>query len=588
MKRWYLIFLIIITIAIIIGVTIYINSTDEESNVLILTESTEINIEYEEEVSTESYTAIITLQDDNSSIDGDGVTISGNTITINSAGIYYFTGTLTDGNIIIDANSNSDVTLVLSNVDITSQTTAVINGVKANDIIITLEEGSVNYLTDSDSYSYFTDTEDGEPDATIFSKTDLSINGSGKLVINANYLDGIASKDSLRISNCDIEITSNDDGIRGKDYVGIKNATISIVSNGDGIKSNNTSDTSLGYIKIENSDINIVTERDGIQAETIVNISDSNINIETNGDIANTIEDISSKGIKAGTELSIESGTFVINSADDSLHSNGAIIIEDGTFSIASGDDGIHADTSICIYDGTINITKCYEGIESSYIEINDGNISVVASDDGINISGGNDSSAFDGRPGQNNFSSVGETNQKLIINDGTIYVKAEGDGLDANGSIYINGGYIILAGPTSSGNGSLDYDNECIISGGTLIAYGASAMWQSPSNSSTQYGILFSASGNQGDEIVITDSSGNEIANFTVDNSYQVIFISSSQIEQGETYTLSVNGSSSSSVTVTSTISGNTSNNMQGGGMQGGGMQGGMQGTPGNNGRQN
>ena len=80
---------------------------------------------------------------------------------------------------------------------------------------------------------------------------------------------------------------------------------MSITANGDGIKSTNTTDTSLGFVKIENSDIDIETERDGIQAETIVNIADSNINIETSGQVSNTLEDISSKGIKAGTEITI-------------------------------------------------------------------------------------------------------------------------------------------------------------------------------------------------------------------------------------------------------------------------------------------
>lgn len=575
MKKKYLIFTIILIMIIIIGIIVYVNYSKKEEITPIITESTEVDIEYEEEASYESYTSIITLQDDSSSIDGRGARVSGNTIYITSAGIYYLTGNLNNGNIIIDADSNSDVTLVLSNVNITSQTTAVINGVNANKITITLAENTTNYLTDSSNYSYFTDTTSSEPDATIFSKTDLSINGSGKLIISANYLDGIVSKDILKISNCDVSIISNDDAIRGKDYVGISNATIQITSDGDGIKSTNTEDTSLGFIKIENSDINIETKRDGIQAETIVNISNSNINIETSGQISNTIDDISSKGIKTGTELVIESGIYNINSIDDSLHSNGSLIIKDGTFKLSSSDDAIHADTSIIINGGTIDITNSYEGIESSYIEINDGDINIISSDDGINIAGGNDSSAFGNRPGQNSFNQVGETNQKLVINDGNIYVEAEGDGLDANGSIYINNGKIIIAGPNSGGNSSFDYDNECVISGGTVIAYGSKEMWQNPSNSSTQYGITFNVEASEGDEILVTDDSNNKLVNFTIENLCDVVFVSSSELKKGETYMLSVNGEENNSVTVTNIISGDEVNSMNMPGNGGGkGMQ--------------
>lgn len=81
----------------------------------------------------------------------------------------------------------------------------------------------------------------------------------------------------------------------------------------------------------------------------------------------------SSKGLKAGTEITINEGNIDISSTDDSIHSNGIIIINDGTIKLSSRDDGIHADTNIVINNGTIDIIKSYEGIESGYIEINGG-----------------------------------------------------------------------------------------------------------------------------------------------------------------------------------------------------------------------
>lgn len=216
-------------------------------------------------------------------------------------------------------------------------------------------------------------------------------------------------------------------------------------------------DTELGYIAIEGGTINITTEADGIQAETVLNISsDSKINITTNGKItssnnnqefgggfkggfysssstASEEDSQSSKGLKAGTEITIESGNIEINSTDDSIHSNGIILINNGTIKTSSGDDGIHADTNVVINNGNITVSKSYEGLESSYIEINGGTISIVASDDGINVAGGNDSSAMGGRPGENNFSSVQDSNRKLVINNGNLTVNATGDGLYSN-----------------------------------------------------------------------------------------------------------------------------------------------------------
>lgn len=595
-KKSLIIISIIILTILICTLIYFIISKKEKTNIIqIDKESTKLEVVYSEEELTGEYSeykAKITLNDEKVVVEGTGVTISNNTIKMSTSGTFYITGSISNGNILVEAQKEDEVQLVLDNANITSRETAPINGVKAKKLTITLLENSINTITDSDNYTVLTDIEKEEPNATIFTKTDLVINGTGKLIVNSNYLDGIASKDTLKIANTNIEITAKDDGIRGKDYVVINNSNIKITSEGDGIKSTNDTDSTLGYIKIEGGTININSKEDGIQAETILNISeDANINIITTGERASKSEsnspmgmnpwqsqnnsnenNASSKALKAGTEITIESGNIDVTSTDDSIHSNGIIIINGGKMNLASGDDGIHADTNIIINDGNIDITKSYEGIESSYIEINEGTINVVSSDDGINISGGNDSSSMGRRPGQNNFSNVENSNQKLVINNGEIKVNASGDGLDANGSIYINGGNILVEGPTSGGNGALDYDSECVVTGGNLIVYGSTGMWQSPSNTSTQYTLTFQTSGSSNDEIIIKDENQNEIASFKTSKSYGTIAISNENIEKGKTYTLYVNGTSKANLTANNIV---TSNSSIGGGMNPmGGMQ--------------
>lgn len=532
-KKRILITLLLIILIVSILIYFYKTKNNENSNfVQIDTESTDLEVEYSREELTgewAEYSAKITLNDTKVEIEGTGVTTTGNTIKINSEGTYYITGSISDGNILIEAEENDEVQLLLDNASITSKTTAPINGVKSEKLTITLVENSINTITDSDSYTNLTDVENSEPDGTIFTKTDLTINGTGKLVVNSNYLDGIVSKDGLKIINSNVEINSKDEGIRGKDYVVLNNANINITSGGDGIKSTNDTDTTLGYIMIESGTININSESDGIQAQTILNItSNANIDITTTGEVSSssnqgfcygpmgiqtqsssTEEDsASSKALKAGREITVENGNIVITSTDDSIHSNGIIIIKDGTIELSSSDDAMHADTNIVINGGNIDITKSYEGIESSYVEINGGTINIIASDDGINISGGNDSSSIGGRMGQNNFSNVGDSNQKLVMNDGNVTVNAIGDGLDANGGIYINGGKLLVEGPTSGGNGALDYDSACDITGGEVIIYGSTGMWQNPTRTSTQYILTYQVLGSSNDEIVLKDSN--------------------------------------------------------------------------------
>lgn len=515
-------------------------------------------------------------------------------VNIKKAGTYHLTGTLEDGSITVNVGDDDLVKLVLDNVNITCSNSSAINVENARKVIITVEEGTTNTLTDGETYS----SED-EPDSTLFSKDTLVINGTGTLNVNANYLDGIASKDGLKIIGTTINVTSNDDGIRGKDYIGIKDANITIKANSDGMKS--TNDTEKGYILIENSTINIDAGEDGIQVETDLKIIDGTYSITTGGGSVNssttedwgnwgrgmqmgvpgqqstttTTNETSAKAIKGNTGILIEGGTFNIDSSDDSIHSNGTITINNGDFQIKSGDDGIHADDTININNGNIIISKSYEGIEASNIYINGGNIDLVASDDGINISGGNDSSGVNGRAGQNMFSET--TDGSLIINDGTIKIDSVGDGIDVNGKAYINGGNIYVNGPTNDGNGALDYASTFEVSGGELIAVGASGMMQAPSKGSKIYSISYVYTNTQaaGSTITIKNSNGEEVITFTTTKTYNSVVVSSEKFEKGEIYTIYSNEEQVEEITIESIVTSAGSkagmSNMQ---MQQGGMQ--------------
>jgi hypothetical protein len=198
------------------------------------------------------------------------------------------------------------------------------------------------------------------------------------------------------------------------------------------------------------------------------------------------------------------------------------------------------------INGGDINITKSYEGIESSVITINDGNLHILASDDGINVAGGNDGSSTNGRPGQNNFNT--SSNSYLYINGGYVTVDASGDGLDSNGSIKITNGTVLVNGPTSSGNGALDYDGSFTMTGGFLVAAGSSGMAQAPDQASTQYSamVTFDSSMSAGTMIHIETDKGEDVLSFTPTKEYQTVVLCSPNLKNGSTYNVYYGGSSS------------------------------------------
>ena len=566
----------------------------------------DINVSYKDKQLNTTYdetaAAKIQLSDSGIQVSDSGAVVQGTTVTITKAGTYIISGSVSDGQIIVDSSDEGYVWLVLDNVSITSQNSSAIYVKSADNTLITLPEETKNEVTDGKDYVF--EGEDTSLNAAIYSKDDLFINGTGSLIVNGNYNHGIQSKDDLVIISGNITVHSAGDGIVGKDSVVIKEAVITAETGGDGIKSTNAAQDK-GYIYLDNPNITITAGNDRIQAETCMVIEDGIYNIITGGGSGNastkengefnrgwgnwgggrpgmrentepdsnddTVSD-SAKGIKAGVDITINGGVFTCDTSDDAIHSNNSITINKGTMTMASGDDGIHSDTILTIYGGEIEITKSYEGIESANIYVNDGTITLTASDDGFNAAGGSDGSAVNGRPGQNPFSGAGD--YEMVFNGGTIRVCAEGDGLDSNGKIIVNGGSIRVEGPTDGGNSAVDYESGLEINGGTLIAAGSAGMAEAPTGGS-QYSVMinFDSAYQGGTEVTVRDSDGNEILNYTPDRLYQSVIFSSPDLQKGNTYDIFINKESYTTVTISDIVTTSGAS---------GGMHGGMQKQPG------
>ena len=527
-------------------------------------------------------------------VSGNGAKADGNVLTITQEGTYILSGNVTDGRIVVEADDTAKVHIVLDGFTLTSSDYSAFYAKSASKVFITLAKGTENKLSDGSAYK--TNSDESSVDSAIFSKCDLTINGTGTLTVEGNMSHAIVSKDDLKVASGTINATSAGSAICGKDSVRIADGTISITSGGDGIKSTNDEDAEKGFIYIGGGKITINSVTDGIQAETTFLAENADINIKSGGGSENSSkthadnfggwgnwnnstaasseDSTSAKGIKAGGNIDIKSGTITIDSADDSVHSNSNTTITDGTISVTSGDDGIHANTSLTIDGGKVTVKKSYEGLESSAVIINGGEIDVTASDDGINCGGGSDSSSVGGRIGQNSFTANSDV--YLKITDGNVKVNAGGDGLDSNNTITIEGGTIFVDGPTDNGNAAIDYEVSATISGGTLVAVGTSGMAVCFSEDSTQASILYAFSTNHsaGEKITLTSSTGEEILSYTSAKNFNAVNLSSAKIQSGETYTLTA-GSESVSIELTSNTYSNVTGGMggMGGGMPGGGI---------------
>ncbi|MBL8133871.1 MAG: carbohydrate-binding domain-containing protein [Anaerolineae bacterium] len=488
----------------------------------------------------------IALNDNNISIEGEGALAEGNHLTVTSAGTYRLSGTLTDGQIIVDTEEEALVRLILGGVTLSSSTSAPINIVNAEETVIVLESGSQNSISDGAVYVFESAGTD-EPNAAIFSKTDLTFYGDGALTVAGNFNDGITSKDGLVIAGGSISVNAVDDGIRGKDYLVIEGGTVTVNAGGDGLKSDNEEDAARGYISISAGAITVTASGDAITAQTDVLIAGGEFTLMSGGGSAARLDgSVSAKGVKSVISTVIDGGVFTINSADDSVHSNSSIVINGGTFALSTGDDAVHADATVVINGGEIRITDSYEGIESAIITINGGDIHVVSSDDGVNVANGVDGSGMGGRPGRGVQQTTFTGSTYLYINGGTIVVDADGDGIDVNGAVEMTGGVVIVNGPTEQMNGALDYDASFVISGGFLVAAGSSGMAQAPGEGSSQNSLLVNVSSTlpAGTLVHIQDSSGNDLLTFAPTKSYQSIAFSSAALVTGSSYAVYFGGS--------------------------------------------
>lgn len=609
-----------------------------------------------------------------------GVSISGNIITITKEGTYVLSGALSEGQIVVDADS-AKVQLVLDNADITCASSAAIYVKNADKAFITLAEGSENILMNTAEYEAI---DDNNIDAVIFSKDDLTLNGKGTLTINSEYGHGIVSKDDLKLVGGTCNITAKTHALSGKDSVRIAAGTYNLTSGKDGIHAENADDDEKGFVYIASGDFTIESTGDGIDASYVVQIDDGDFDITAGGGSENatkTHNDIpgggtggnmgggapggdkpsgeapsgevpsggpssdsdsgkqtgqtppdkpdgdsfdgsrpdekasdnagsqtsqtppdksgkdtsdadstSTKGIKSDGALYVNGGTYTINSADDSFHSNSDVTINDGTYTISSGDDGIHADSALLVNGGTITVTESYEGLEGLNITINDGKIDITASDDGMNAAGGNDASGFGGRGGDGfkgmqapdaaqksdsasdtaqttgnitvaaqKSDSTSDTAQDtdtasddemwMVINGGYVHVLAGGDGIDSNGDLTINGGEVYVDGPSDNGNSAIDYGDKSsfYINGGTVVAVGSSGMAEDVSSDSKQQ-VAFVKLDSQVDagDVILKDADGNEIISYTVQKKYDCVIISTADLQAGQTYILSASGNES------------------------------------------
>jgi len=264
----------------------------------------------------------ISLNGDTVTCDDSSVYITDDKVTITTHGTYVISGTWNDGQIYVECVDAGELTLILDNAAITNDDQACIFIKKAQTAVLTLADGSVNTLTDGMTYTYDNPSDD-EPDAALFSKEDLVINGSGKLTVDGNYLNGIVSKDGLKIENGDITVSAANHGIKGKDYLVINGGTINVDAAGDGIKSTNDKSEAVGYIEINGGTINLQSDDEAVQAVSKITVNGGTLNVNS-----------TNNGIRCAANIVFNGGAVSIDAEDNSIEGSKVTVNENANVTI--------------------------------------------------------------------------------------------------------------------------------------------------------------------------------------------------------------------------------------------------------------
>ncbi|MDE7429292.1 MAG: carbohydrate-binding domain-containing protein [Lachnospiraceae bacterium] len=403
----------------------------------------------------------IMLSDQGTTIDGNGAYVYDGNVCIAYAGYYVLTGELTDGSVVIDAEKGDDIWIALDGVTLHCDDDAAVRVEQADKVFLTLADGTKSTISSGEQYSE--ESIASGRDGVIYSRDDLTINGTGELVIDAAYQHGIVCNDDLVIAGGDITINAAEDGIHANDSMRVRDAAISIAAGDDGITVSNEEETSFIYVA-----------------------------------------------------------------------------------------------------SGSISILECYEGMEAIDITIAGGTIDIAPLDDGINANGYAENSVI-----------------RITGGDITIINPSgrDADGLDSNGDIYIEGGRTFISVTDGGSNCALDCGSEsggeCIVSGGTVIACGGSAMAEGFADDSPQGFLMHSAKAAAGTTIRLADSQGRELLSEEIPCSFSSAVISTPALKVGDICTIEVGDTREQVMIDNSSEGGFMTVGMRGGGMRGGRGQG-------------
>lgn len=475
----------------------------------------------------ESQASQITLADQTATVTGQGASFSAQTLTITQGGTYVLTGSGKNIKLVVEAADTDQVHLVFQNLTLEGEGTLLqVN--KAQEVVISLTEGSQNALTESQA------SDDEEVKATIHSQVPLTLNGTGNLTLTALTKNALEVEDDLKVLGGTYTVKAANHGFKAEGALAIEAATLTIEAGKDGLHAEHDETTERANISLNPTQLSIAATEDGVDA---------------------------------GNELTIKGGTITVSQSEEGLEAR-VIRQLGGDVTIKSSDDGVNAsagsssktsDTSATSKTTDASATSNTADTSSSASQATATPAATSQADQAnkdknatLPSPPAGQAPPQGGQPPQNGQGPGGmppggqeesDPSLQIILEGGTLTIDAEGDGIDSNGTVSISGGSLVVNGSVQGGNGPLDAAGDITITGGTVWALGTSDMLQGFAQGSTQASITANIAGTAGQTLIILDANGKEVARQTASKDFQAVIMSSADLVDGQTYTIQVEG---------------------------------------------
>ena len=489
----------------------------------------------------ESHATQITLADQTATVTGQGASFSDQTLTITQGGTYVLTGSGKNIKLVVEAADTDQVHLVFQSLTLEGEGTLLqVN--KAQEVVISLVEGSQNALTESQA------SDDEEVKATIHSQVPLTLNGTGNLTLTALTKNALEVEDDLKVLGGTYTVKAANHGFKAEGALAIEAATLTIEAGKDGLHAEHDETTERANISLNPTQLSIAATEDGVDA---------------------------------GNELTIKGGTITVSQSEEGLEAR-VIRQLGGDVTIKSSDDGVNASAgSSSKTSDTSATSKTTDASATSNTADTSSSASQATTDSATASTSASQATADPaatsqvdqankdknatppsppagqappqgGQPPQNGQGPGGmppggqeesDPSLQIILEGGTLTIDAEGDGIDSNGTVSISGGSLVVNGSVQGGNGPLDAAGDITITGGRVWALGTSDMLQGFAQGSTQASITANIAGTAGQTLIILDAKGKEVARQTASKDFQAVIMSSADLVDGQTYTIQVEG---------------------------------------------